>query len=157
MSTPSGTTRTTPHELDAVMRASRVISGIVAESVAQTGDAVTMPQLRVLVLVGTRSAVNTSAVAAELDIHPSNASRLCDRLVQAGLLDRRESSTDRRHVVLSLTSAGSELVSSVMDHRREAFRRILDRMQPREREQLRSALDRFAELSGEPPEDAAGW
>ena len=41
-------------DLDAVMRASRVIAGIVAESIAQTGDLVSMPQLRALVLVATR-------------------------------------------------------------------------------------------------------
>ena len=50
-------------DLDAIMRASRVIAGVVAESIAQAGD-VTAPQFRTLVLVATRSGVNASAVAA---------------------------------------------------------------------------------------------
>jgi DNA-binding MarR family transcriptional regulator len=143
-------------DLEIIMRASRVISGVVAESVAQVGDVVTMPQLRVLVLVATRHAVNASAVATVLHVHASNASRICDRLVQAGLLDRRDSVTDRRHVVLSLTPAGRRLVSTIMEHRRAAFLRILEQMDPAERHDLCRALDRFAKVAGEPPEDALG-
>jgi DNA-binding MarR family transcriptional regulator len=137
-------------EVDAVMRASRVIFGIVAESVAQAEDAVTLPQLRALVLVATRAEVNASAVAAALDVHPSNATRLVDRLVQAGLLARREAASDRRNVELSLTDAGTRLVQSVMDHRRSGFRRILERMAAPERRQLSLALQHFADAAGEP-------
>jgi DNA-binding MarR family transcriptional regulator len=141
-------------DLDAVMRASRVIAGIVAESVAQVGDAITMPQLRALVLVATRSDVNASAVAAALDIHPSNATRLLDRLVQAGLLDRREAVADRRNVDLSLTPEGVGLVDSVMDHRRQAFERILGRMRSADRRRVGTALQAFADAAGEPLESA---
>jgi hypothetical protein len=41
--------------LDSLMSAARIFAGITAESIAQTGDAVTLPQLRVLVLASTRS------------------------------------------------------------------------------------------------------
>ena len=141
-------------DLDAVMRASRVIAGIVAESIAQAGDAITMPQLRVLVLVATRSDINASAIAAALDVHPSNATRLLDRLVQAGLLDRREAATDRRNVELSLTAEGNRLVDSVMEHRRQAFERILSRLRPAEQRRLGVALEAFADAAGEPPKSA---
>ena len=140
-------------DIDAVMRASRVIAGIVAESIAQTGDLVSSPQLRALVLVATRADVNVSAVAAALDVHPSNATRLLDRLVQAGLLRRSESSTDRRNLVLTLTAEGSQLVSSVMQHRRTAYRRILQTMTRSQRHRLGGALDAFAEAAGESSED----
>lgn len=141
-------------DLDTIMRASRVITGIIAQSVAQTEDAVTLPQLRALVLVATRTSVNASAIAAALDIHPSNASRLLDRLVQAGLLDRQESPTDRRHVALTLTPRGSRLVASVMAHRRAAYLRILGTMGAAERRRLSRALEEFADAAGEPDEDA---
>ena len=128
--------RTDP-DLDAVMRASRVIAGIVAESIAQAGDAVTVPQLRVLVLLATGADINASAVAAALDVHPSNATRILDRLVQAGLLDRREAAVDRRNVELSLTDDGLRLVDSVMEHRRQAFERVLNRNERHGRRRLR--------------------
>lgn len=139
-------------DVDIFMRAARVISAIVAESVAKTGDAVSMPQLRVLVLVASRPEVNASAVAASLGIHLSNASRLCDRLVGAKLLDRRESTLDRRNLVLTLTPAGSRLIASIMEHRRSAFRTILRQMAPERRAALSDALREFAEAAGEPPE-----
>lgn len=141
-------------DLDAVMRAARVISAIVAESVAQTGDAVTMPQLRTLVLVATRGDVNATAVADSLGIHPSNASRLCERLVQSGLLDRQDDPRDRRNVALRLTEQGSELVRSVMEHRRAAFRVIVEAMSDAGRSHLRAGLEEFAVSAAEPAE---GW
>lgn len=137
-------------DLEAVMRAARVISAIVAESIAQTGDAVTMPQLRTLVLVATRADVNATAVAESLRIHPSNASRLCERLVQSGLLDRQNSPRDRRNIVLRLTEQGTELLRSVMEHRRAAFRRIVTEMSDPGRHHLRTGLEEFALTAHEP-------
>lgn len=132
------------------MGASRVIAGIVAESIAQAGDVVTLPQLRTLVLVQTRPDVNAREIAAALDIHPSNATRLLDRLVQARLLERREAHDDRRSLALSLTSRGTALVESVLAHRRAAYLRILQRMPASERRRLSQALEVFATASGEP-------
>jgi len=152
METDSGNDLTS--DLEAVMRAARVISAIVAESVAQTGDAVTMPQLRTLVLVATRPDVNATAVAESLGIHPSNASRLCERLVQSGLLDRTDDPRDRRNVALTLTEQGSKLVRSVMEHRRAAFRVIVEGMSDSGRSHLRAGLEEFAETAAEPAE---GW
>ncbi len=143
---------TTHEDVDATMRAARVISAIVAESVAQAGDQVTMPQLRTLVLIATREGINTSAVAAALDIHPSNASRLTERLVQAGLVARTPDTDDRRTVVLSLTTSGSDLVAAVMDYRRTRFRAVLSALEPAARRQLRLSLDAFSEAADEPPE-----
>lgn len=135
--------------LEALMAAARIFAGITAESVAQTGDAVTLPQLRVLVLASTRPALNNAEVADALDVHLSNASRTCDRLVQAGLLSRRESPTDRRRVELSLTRKGEELLASVTTHRRSAFSRILQQMPPKDQLALARALDAFTDLAEE--------
>jgi DNA-binding MarR family transcriptional regulator len=139
-------------DVAAVMRAARVIAGIVAESLAEA-DGVTLPQLRTLVLVDTRPGTNASAVAQALNIHPSNATRMIDRLVQAGLLNRHDSTVDRRHLQLKLTGAGSRLVGGVMEHRRTAFRRILRQMAPADRRRLTRALQQFAAAAGEPEED----
>lgn len=135
--------------LDSLMDAARVFAGITAESVAQTGDAVTLPQLRVLVLASTRSALSNAEVADALDVHLSNASRTCDRLVQAGLLSRRASPHDRRRVELSLTANGEELLGTVTAHRRAAFSRILQQMPPEEQLALARALGAFTDHADE--------
>src|SRR5919198_6154668 len=94
-----------PHEMDdvdAVMLAARVLVGVSARSVALVEDDVTLPQLRLLVMVASRGPLNLAAVAAGLGVHPSNATRACDRLVTAGPLDPRDKPHDRRHPFLEL-------------------------------------------------------
>ena len=135
------------------MRASRAFVGIAAASLAEVDNQVTVPQLRVLVMVSTQGPLNLNAVAAGLDVNPSNASRTCDRLIRAGLLDRRESTADRRNITLTLTPAGKSLVDSVTRRRRTAIRRILSRMHAADRDALATAMDTFAALAGEPPLD----
>ena len=62
-----------------------------------TDDLVTVPQLRVLMMVRIRGLLTLRAVAAALEGNPSNASHTCDRPIKAGLLDRRDSPTNRRN------------------------------------------------------------
>ena len=80
---------------------------------AQVSDVVTPQQLRVLVLAAGQPGLNLSAVAADLDVHPSNASRVVDRLVDAGLLVRAEAPDDRRHVRLALSPSGRTLLALI--------------------------------------------
>lgn len=140
-------------QVDAVLRASRALVGIAAESIAEVDGVVTVPQLRVLVMVYSRGPMNLAAVAAALGVNPSNASRLCDRLVKAHLLNRRESPSDRRNVMLTLTASGRRLIDKMTKHRRAAIGRILRDMVPAERQRLAAALDAFAGAAGEPVEE----
>jgi DNA-binding MarR family transcriptional regulator len=133
----------TAQYMDILLSAARVFAAITAESIAQVEEGVTLPQMRVLVLASQPGQLNATGVAQALDIHLSSASRICDRLVQAGLLYRRDLPQDRRNVELTLTPAGERLLASVNDHRREVFRRILRRMDGAERESLAAALSSF--------------
>lgn len=124
--------------------------GIAAESLGEVDDAVTVPQFRVLVLLHTRGPLNLTSVAAELGVNPSNASRTCDRLIKARLLDRRESEVDRRNVTLTIRPAGRRLVEKVTEHRRSAIERVLRSMKAGERQMVAAALELFADAAGEP-------
>jgi DNA-binding MarR family transcriptional regulator len=141
-------------QVDAVMRASRAMVGITAASIAEVDDRVTVPQLRVMMMIATRGAMNLVAVAAGLNVTSPNASRICDRLLQAGMLDRRESLEDRRHITLTLTSDGDALVERLISHRRTAIRKILRSMTAAERDDLMTAMNAFADAAGEPLGDA---
>jgi DNA-binding MarR family transcriptional regulator len=128
--------------------------------VAAVDDVVTLPQLRVLVMVSSRGLLNLGAVAAGLGVHPSNATRAVDRMVGAGLLSRSDDPTDRRNLVLELTPAGQALVDKVMNERRSAIAKILDRMPASRRRALVPVLRSFAVAAGEVPAEAAwslGW
>ena len=149
-------------QVDAVMLAARVLVAITAQSVATLPEQVTLPQLRVLVMVMVASGgpLNLNAVARGLGVHPSNATRTCDRLVVAGLLRRSEDAADRRNLVLELTTDGHELVQMVTGHRRAAIKDILGRMSGRHRRELVPALQAFVQAAGEIPRSGAwalGW
>lgn len=145
-----------PDSLDPVLAAARVLVALSAQSVAELADTVTLPQLRLLVMVESRTPMNLSAVADELGVHPSNATRAVDRLVSAGLLTRREDRTDRRNTLLELTTAGTSLVERVMQRRRAAIATILADMSPAQRQAFVTGAAGFAAAGGETP-DAAAW
>lgn len=127
-------------EVEAVLLGTQVLGALIAESMASVEQHVTMPQLRVLLLARTQPPVNLAAVARDLGVHPSNATRTCDRLVRAGLLDRRSSPVDRRNVELTLTTAGKRLVNRVLTHRRARIRALLREMSPGDRGALARSM-----------------
>lgn len=145
-------------QVQAVLAASKVMSAVVAESVTPIADHVTLAQYRALLIVAAQGPINLNAVAATLGVHPSNATRACDRLVEAGLLARMESSVDRRRVELSLTGAGRALINAVTARRKAAIERVLARMSPGAREDLASALAQFsAAAAGVLPGHLGEW
>jgi DNA-binding MarR family transcriptional regulator len=138
------------------MAAARVLVAVVARSVAEVEDQVSLPQLRVLVMLATQGPLNLVAVAEALGVHPSNATRAVERLVLAELVDRRDSPTDRRNVALTLTTKGRALVDSVFEHRRAAIEEVVERMPEAKRRALPNALESFADAAGEVPEHLRG-
>lgn len=129
--------------LAALVRASTVMTAIVVRSLTGATPHITVMQARVLVIVGRLGSANVSAVAAGMGTNASNASRACDRLVNAGLITRQQADGDRRHVVLQLSPAGQSLIDSVMQHRWTELEQITARLTPHQQTQLRRGLESF--------------
>lgn len=131
-------------DVEIVVDATRAVGHLIAESLASMEPTITMPQWRVLVLVS-QSPCNLSAVANDLRVHASNATRICDRLVSAGLVRRRRDDGDRRNVVLTLTTAGQRLYNKAMRARRTQVEGAMARMSPTQRKALIKGMAAFAE------------
>ena len=129
-------------QVERVVRGTRAFGAMIAGSLASVDPPITMPQWRVLVLAESEPQ-NVKSVAEDLGVHPSNATRLCDRLVRAGLLDRRPLENDRRQVVLTLTARGRNIVDRVFAHRRRTVRQILATMPEEQRASIAEAVDAF--------------
>jgi DNA-binding MarR family transcriptional regulator len=135
-------------ELEEVVTATKLVGALIAESLADLSPAITAAQWRVLVLAA-EGDCNVSAVAEDLRVHRSNASRLCDRLVTAGLLRRRRSELDRRHVLLALTPAGRRLYGRAMDYRRRRLQEAMTLMTAAERADLARSFTRLVSAAAE--------
>lgn len=142
--------------LDEVMAGARVVAGIIAASLAQTDARVTLPQLRVLAVTADRGALTVNDVADVLGVHASNATRLVDRLVDRGWVERRTDPQNGRQRRLTLTQSGRSLLASVMDHRRAALRQLMEGLPAAARAELVSAMGALAAQS-RVETDIASW
>ncbi|MGO4301386.1 MarR family winged helix-turn-helix transcriptional regulator [Leifsonia sp. RAF41] len=141
-------------QVDAALRAADVLMHVAARSVMEVEHLVSSPQLRVLVFIATRGPQNPGDIAVELGVHASNATRTSEKLVRAGLLERREDPQDRRYVQLTLTREGEKLVERVIAHRRNALAEVFAAMDPADREAAALSFAAFAAAAGvEPSED----
>ena len=147
-------TKATPSELDAVTDAvllsSRALVAVASRSIAAVDDAITLPQFRALVVLDSdEGGMNVGALANELRIQPSTATRLCDRLVRKRLARRRVNPTNRREVTIVLTSDGRALVREVTRRRRREIASIMARVPAAQRVAIVEALTTFRQAAGE--------
>jgi DNA-binding MarR family transcriptional regulator len=145
--------------VDAVIAASRALVAVAARSVAGAGEDVTLAQYRALVVLASRGPQRIADLAGMLDVNPSTATRMCDRLARKRLVRRQRSASDRRSVRVALCPAGQELVAAVTRRRRTEVARIVRNLPARSRVQVVEALRAFAEAAGESPEQtwSLGW
>jgi len=140
--------------VDAVLRASRVLVSVAVRSLAGVDDDVTLPQYRALVVLASRGPQRPTELAERLAVHPSTVTRLCDRLVTKGLVERALSAANRREVSVGLTRKGRRLVDRVTVRRREEIARIVANIPARERAATVHALHALGEAAGEPADSA---
>ncbi|MEU6807802.1 MarR family transcriptional regulator [Streptomyces sp. NPDC046831] len=139
----------------AVLTASRLLVAVSARSLAAVEDRVTLAQFRMLVVLSTRGATKLVALADLLQVAPSTAMRMVDRLIAAGLADRQVNPDNRRETLLRLTAEGRHTVADVTARRRAEIATIVERLGARQRAALVTALTAFNEAGGEPPVPAA--
>lgn len=117
---------------------------------ADLPERISASQLRALVAVRRAGELTVTELARALDALPSSATRLCDRLVAAGLIERVPSAVNRRFHAISLTSSGQRLLEALDRHRERALAAVLARMGPRARQHLWEGLSAFADQAERP-------
>jgi DNA-binding MarR family transcriptional regulator len=132
-STPRSRTRTVAASdvqdlVTAVLTASRVLVGVAVRSLAELEDTVTVPQFRTLVVLDTHGQMNLNTLSGLLDVTPSTALRMIDRLLVSALVTRRDNPANRREVLLELTDEGKFLVEQVTAKRRAEITQIVTGM-----------------------------
>ncbi len=126
-------------EDDILLATLRLAMGLSVRAAEEVDSDVSPVQLRALTLLSAAPGSNLGRLAEAMGVALSTASRLVDRLVSAGLVDRRTSDVNRREVTLRLTDHGAQTLSRYDAIRLDGMRRVLEQL-PDE--------DRYAVLAG---------
>ena len=106
--------------------------------------AITMPQAKVLYLLGASGELHMSELVTRLGVSLSTVSGLVDRVVEAGLAVRHDDQADRRQVVVGLTPAGVEFIDRFRELNAREMRGLLQLLDDAELSSVRSALAALA-------------
>ena len=82
-------------------------------------------------------------LGADLDLLPSTASRLSDRLADEGYITRRVSPTNRRATLLEMTDAGRAVLDELIQLRVDAFGEVVRLLTDAERSALVRGTEAF--------------
>jgi len=133
--------------VDAILLSSRALVAVSARSIAAV-QGVTLPQFRMLVVLDA-GPTNLSGLADALDVAPSTAMRMVDRLVDAGSVERSVVPDNRRETHLSLTALGRRTVRTVTARRRRDLKAVVGRIPLDRRAVVAAAMADFADAANQ--------
>ena len=106
-----------------------------------------MQQLRAMYLLREEDEASVGRLAELFGMRLPAASLLADRLVRAGLVDRRDDPEDRRRVLLSLSRAGNRLVTELREGNYQPMRRWMGAMASEDLAALKRGLRALADAA----------
>jgi len=101
---------------------------------------ITMPQAKLLYLLGASGDLHMSEIVGRLGVSLSTVSGLVDRIVDHGLASRREDPADRRQVVVGLTPAGTAFIDRFRELNARQMRELLEHLDDTDLTLVRGAL-----------------
>ena len=138
--------------VDAVLTASRSLIAVATRSLGAAAEETTIAQYRALVVLASQGPQRMADLAGALDVAPSTAGRMCDRLVRKRLIRRYRARADRRAVLVSVTAAGRRVVDQATARRRALIADILVKLPTDTQRAVAGALRAFADAAGEVPD-----
>jgi DNA-binding MarR family transcriptional regulator len=121
------------------VRLERATRGLLALNVSvleHMESNVGLEPLRALQSLDRRGPSMVGELSDDLGLVPSTASRLSDRLAEAGLITRRPAPSNRRSTLLELTDAGRAILDELVALRVRAFGEVADHMSNQDRAAL---------------------
>lgn len=114
------------------------------------GVGVTMSQAKVLYLVQAEPDIRMSHLAARLGVSPPSLSGVVDRLVDQGLLTRRDDPADRRQALVRISDAGAIQLELFRELNARQVRALLARVAPADLTVVARAIEILATAAAEP-------
>jgi DNA-binding MarR family transcriptional regulator len=101
---------------------------------------VTMAQLKVLMLLGSKPETRMSELASDLHLSLSTVSGLVEKLVESGLAIRRTDDVDRRQVLVALAPYGISFLDRFQELGKDTLRVLLEQLTVDELECVATAM-----------------
>lgn len=135
---------------------SNLVSRAVARIYAQRFD-LAIPEWRVMAVLGMANPLSAAQICERTAMDKVRVSRAVSRLLEAKLITRRTSQSDRRRADLALSYRGQAIYDKIVPMAREAEAQLLATMSETEQEQLDHLLtklqDRAEALYGQSATD----
>ncbi len=148
----------TPADVTDLVELSRLLVSVAYRSLEAPEQALPLPQFRALTVLSRYGPCTAGGLAEALDQVGSTVTRICDRLVAAGLVTRQNRPDNRREVEIEVTQAGRQLVEQVLAARAAELEQMLRRMRPASRAALATLLPELLAAADEHlPESRARW
>lgn len=134
---------------DYLLEAARALMRVSLHAADQIGE-VSVVQLRALTVLDREGTANLAQLADGMGVTVSTTSRLVDRLVAAGLVDRRTATHTRREIALRLTARGRATLTRYDDLRLVGLHACLDNLAEGDREKALVGLRTFGAAATAP-------
>lgn len=101
---------------------------------------VPLNQFATLMTLRLEKQATLSEIGQRLQISKQQMTNICDKLLHAGLITKRQDSEDRRRMLISMTSAGEKLLDDQNELVRQRFLSSLRGLSEEERTELRHSI-----------------
>lgn len=149
-------TRSTAKSQEIVQSLRSIITRVTGDASGAWMDLdVTMPQMKVLMLLRENGALRVGVLARHLNVSTPTITGIVDRLVRQDLVKREDDPSDRRVVLNVLTPKGEQLMERLRHRSDEELTRIIGGLSTQEQTDLARSLKRLEEAVGGPASVAA--
>lgn len=101
---------------------------------------VPLNQFATLMTLRLKKRATLSEIGQRLQISKQQMTNICDKLLHAGLITKRQDSEDRRRMLISMTSAGEKILDDQNELVRQRFLSSLRGLSEEERTELRHSI-----------------
>lgn len=139
----------------ATLLATAAYRALVAGAEQWAAARLTMPQLKVLLLLARSGSAPVSWLAARMSVSPPNITGILDRLEERGLVRRTNDPRDRRVVRIVLTDEGQQLLRDLTMSGASQFHEVMAALPDETVQSLSSSLGALLEALERSQQEAA--
>jgi len=118
------------------------------------GSELSFSQYMILQTLLLKEAMRMNELASTLGVSKANVTGLVDRMIRSRLLERLRSDEDRRVVFVRLSPKGQRIAQRLLNAQRKDWKRIMEKLPPRNLEIFMNSLDQLAHALAERTREA---